>query len=333
MIALVGEAWGEHEEAAQRPFVGPAGRLLDHLLTAADIRRSECFITNVFNLRPQPTNDVKNLCGPKADGIPGFPALQAGKYVLAQYAPHLERLYAELSDVNPYVTVAFGATASWALCRTSGIRAIRGAPLLGQGGRKVLPTYHPAAALRDYSLCPIIIADLLKARREAGFSEIRRPQREIWTAPTLGDLDLFEAQHLQGARRIACDIETKGDQITCIGFAPSPQVALVVPFFQQGAADHSYWPNAIAEAAAWAWVRRVLMDPAYQFVFQNGLYDMHFLWRRYGIPVPGAAEDTMLLHHALQPEMEKGLGFLGTLYTDEAAWKFLRHIDTIKRED
>jgi hypothetical protein len=42
----------------------------------------------------------------------------------------------------------------------------------------------------------------------------------------------------------------------------------------------------------------------------------------------------MLLHHALQPEMDKGLGFLGTVYTDELPWKFMRtKHETLKKED
>ena len=52
-----------------------------------------------------------------------------------------------------------------------------------------------------------------------------------------------------------------------------------------------------------------------------------------GIACRGAAEDTMLLHHALQPEMEKGLAFLGSVYTDEATWKFMSKVDTLKKED
>ena len=68
-------------------------------------------------------------------------------------------------------------------------------------------------------------------------------------------------------------------------------------------------------------------------VGQNFLYDINHLWANYGITVPHATNDTMLLHHALQPEMQKGLGFLGSLYTNEASWKFMRHSETIKRED
>ena len=56
-----------------------------------------------------------------------------------------------------------------------------------------------------------------------------------------------------------------------------------------------------------------------------------------GIPVPSWTDDTMILHHALQPEMEKGLGFLASIYTDEGQWKRMvkhRSADrTGKKED
>ncbi len=59
-----------------------------------------------------------------------------------------------------------------------------------------------------------------------------------------------------------------------------------------------------------------------------------YLWQRYGIPVRNYTDDTMLMHHALQPESEKGLGFLGSVYCDEPAWKQMRkHGTTIKKEE
>jgi len=46
------------------------------------------------------------------------------------------------------------------------------------------------------------------------------------------------------------------------------------------------------------------------------------------------SEDTMLCHHAIQPESLKGLGFLGSIYSDEATWKGMaKHAKTIKRDD
>ena len=332
-LMIVGEAYGREEEEQGQPFVGASGRVLNYLLSQVGISRREAYLTNVFNVRPKPTLDINNLCGPKAEGIPGMPSLASGKYVRAEYAPELDRLYSEIRRENPNLILALGASAVWALCKGSGIRAVRGAPLLGIDGRKVLATYHPSAVIGDWSLRPIVIADLTKARRELEYPDIRRPRREIWVEPSLRDMERFYEEHLLPCSAIAADIETKLDQITCIGFAPSRDLAIVVPFYNPMQMDGNYWRSLGEELAAWAWVKKVCALHR-RFIFQNGIFDMHFLWRRYGITVPFAQDDTMLAHHALQPEMEKGLGFLGSIYSDEASWKFMRkEKDTIKRED
>lgn len=332
-IMLLGEAWDKDDEQEGRPFVGTSGFILNGMLKEIGIVRDECYVTNVFNLRPEPSNDIINLCGLKADGIPGYPALTNGKYVQAQYAPELIRLFREIDAVKPNVVVALGATAAWALCKTTGIKKIRGAPILGRNGIKVLPTYHPAAVGRDWTLRPIVLSDLDKAKMEAEYPEIRRPQRLIHIEPTLNDLVEFEFTHIRNSSSLSIDIETKNDQITCIGFAPTTDRCLVVPFYDPMKKDGNYWPTLEEELRAWKWVQRVC-NLNKQIVFQNGLYDMHFLWRRYGITVKHALDDTMLMHHALQPEMEKGLGFMGSLYTNEANWKFMRDDHTtVKRED
>jgi hypothetical protein len=50
--------------------------------------------------------------------------------------------------------------------------------------------------------------------------------------------------------------------------------------------------------------------------------------------VPSFEDDTMLLHHALYPEMQKDLGFLGSIYTNEASWKINhKKKDTVKEQD
>lgn len=324
-IAIVGEAYGEKEEELGKPFVGSSGWLLDQLLSQSGIARRDCFVTNVFNLRPKPSNDIKNLCGGKAEALAGFPALIKGKYIRAEYRPELDRLYKELRGANPNVIIALGPTATWALLHTPGIKAIRGsittcAPAVASTlGRaiKVLPTYHPAAVARQWNLRPIVLSDLDKARRESASAEYTRPSRKIWIRPTLADLEIFEREYIIPAARLSVDIETRQNQITCIGFAPDPDLCLVIPFFDES--GRSYW-RYDDELSVWGYCHRWLKKSA---VFQNGLYDMNVLWSRYGIPIPGASEDTMLLHHAFQPEMEKGLGFLATIYTDEASWKFM----------
>jgi uracil-DNA glycosylase len=339
-IMLVGEAWGQQEAEARMPFVGKSGWLIKQLLSQVGLAFEECFVTNVLNLQP-PGNDVKNLCGTKAEGIPGFPALVKGKFLRKEYTNELARLYSEIERENPNIIIALGATAAWALLGTSGIKSIRGAPSgtnnVGRSATgvslsrtyKVLPTYHPAAVLRDWSLRPIVLSDLDKAKRYSTTELLSRPERFIWVEPSIEDLLEFEQRFINEASYLSIDIETKLDQITCIGFAPSPDVGLVVPFWSKAKSNGNYWPSLEEELKAWDYVRKWCMKPG---VFQNGMYDVHRLWRTYGIPT-NPVEDTMLMHHTLQPEMEKGLAFLGTIYTDEASWKFMSRADTLKKED
>ena len=337
-IALVGEAWGEAEERERRPFVGPAGWQLNSMLRDAGIVRSECFLTNVFNLRPRPNNKIDNLCSPKKEVRHALPPLSNGKYIRDEYLGELDRLYSELRTHKPNVAVALGGTAAWALLRDGRISKLRGAvvesPVIP--GLKVLPTYHPSYILQGgHESRHVTVLDLQKGRREADFPEVRRPVRIVYTEPLLHELVRFNEEHIRTAQCLSVDIETRDNQITCIGFAPRVDLALVVPFEDLRKPGGSYWGSDEAEVAAWEWVRAVLDSPVPK-VFQNGLYDLHRLWRGYGISVRNCAHDTMLLHHALQPESPKGLAYLGSVYTNEAAWKLtvrLKHKETIKKEE
>lgn len=324
---LVGEAFGEAEEQQHQPFVGPSGWILDGMLSQVGLHRRECYITNCFNLRPKPSNDVKNLCGTKAEGIPGLPALVKGKFVLKKYAPELDRLYAEINRINPNVIVALGATAAWALLHSTGIKAIRGSVAMTAPNQKlgraykVLPTYHPAAIAREWHNRPVVISDLDKAKRESETPLFCRPQRELWLYPTLDDLALFERMYILPADDLGSDIETWQNQITCISYGTATH-AIIIPFVSELRPGKNYWSTIDEELEAWNYVRR--WNAIKKLIFQNGMYDMQFEWRSYRIPAPLAAEDTMLLHHAWQPEMEKGLAFLASIYTDEVSWKFMR---------
>lgn len=337
-VVIVGEAWGEEEERHQAPFVGASGRLLRGLLKSSGFRPEDYHLTNVFNLRP-PQNNIEALCGPKPTGVSGWRALKAGKFVREEYAGELERLQDEIAYHNPNLIIALGNTALWALCKKVGIKKFRGAPTLthatlkpGAAGIKIIPTWHPAAVLRQYPLRAVLFLDLQKCYGEAEFPEIRRRPREIWLEPTLSDIELFYNRYLINSPLISTDIETKGGTITEIGFAPDAERVLVIPFYQRSAADGNYWRTLEEELAAWEWVRRICAQN--RLLGQNFLYDMMYLWRTVGIPCNGDNEDTMLLHHAQQPELEKGLGFLGSIYTTEPSWKFMRaEVETLKKED
>lgn len=362
-IIIVGEARGEYEERIGSSFVGPSGIELLRILHEAKViqltsidrdyigdyyRRGdprsidsiwllhpEIYRTNVFNIHP-PANRLEWFCGGKADGIPSYPALLPSKYVRKEFEYELDRLADEILLYDPNLIICLGNTALWALCGRTGVSKLRGTTQLSShcvSGYKLLPTYHPAAVLRQWELRPTTIIDLMKARREADFPDIRRPACEIWIEPTLKDIERFINDFIIGCGILSVDIETTGSRITCIGLAPTANLAIVIPFDDERSKGGSYWKNGTDEIAAWHLVRHVLTDGSIGKLFQNGLYDIAFLWRSYGIGVMGAAEDTMLLSHSLQPESLKGLGYLGSIFTDHGPWKSERKwVTTIGRD-
>lgn len=194
---------------------------------------------------------------------------------------------------------------------------------------KVMATYHPAYILRQWSARSVTVADLIKAWRESASADFARPSRKVVISPELDDIRAWwnhaGAILRRGEEHISCDIETKGGQITSIGFAVGRANGLVVPFILVGEDPptyRSYWRDATDEREARRLCRGILASP-FPKLFQNGLYDIQWLLRD-GYRVVNVADDTMLLHHAIHPEMRKGLGFLGSLYTNESPWKLMR---------
>ena len=178
--------------------------------------------------------------------------------------------------------------------------------------------------LRQWSYRATVIMDFYKAAREAQFPEIIRPERNIHIVETVDDL--AEAKDaLSRATRIAYDIETCGGVIDCISFAPSAALSYVIPFARtvKKKLIGPYWPHAWQEVRAWRTVQAIFDLPNIEFTAQNGAYDNYWLLRKVGIR-PTQHHDTMILAHARYPELPKGLGFLGSIYTNEAAWKLMR---------
>ena len=136
-ILLLGEAPGADEERSGVPFVGPAGRKLrEVLLPAAGIDIEHCRIENVIQTRP-PNN-----------ATPPDPAIERAK----------PELYDRLARVNPKVIIALGATAAKALDIRDKVSTVRGKSF-ERRGYKVIPMYHPAAALHNPTIAEDILSD------------------------------------------------------------------------------------------------------------------------------------------------------------------------------
>jgi len=133
-LLLVGEQPGDREDLEGRPFVGPAGRLLDEALEEARIDRVDAYVTNaVKHFKWEPRGKRRIHQKPSAGEI-------------AACRPWLE---AELEVVKPHVLVCLGATASQALLGR-GVRVTkdRGRPLESELAAVAFVTVHPSSILR-----------------------------------------------------------------------------------------------------------------------------------------------------------------------------------------
>ena len=125
-LMFIGEAPGRNEDLQGEPFVGAAGRLLDKLAAEVGIERDDVYIANVLKCRPPGNRD------PLEDEI------TACKGYLAQ----------QIQLIDPAVVMTLGNFASRLLLKTTtGITRLRGTAY-PWWGRHVVPTFHPAAALR-----------------------------------------------------------------------------------------------------------------------------------------------------------------------------------------
>ena len=124
---FVGEAPGKNEDLQGEPFVGAAGHLLDELLAEIGVPRSDVYIANVLKCRPPGNRD------PHPDEI------DACKGYLRD----------QIRMIGPEVVVTLGNFATKLLLRTdTGITRLRGSRYSWWLGATLIPTFHPAAALR-----------------------------------------------------------------------------------------------------------------------------------------------------------------------------------------
>ncbi|MBK9129990.1 MAG: uracil-DNA glycosylase [Phycisphaerales bacterium] len=155
-VLFIGEAPGFHEDQQARPFVGPAGQLLDKIIEAAmGYARGDVFIANVNKCRPPENRN------PEPDEV----------------AACLPFLRAQVRIIRPGVIVCLGRVASSNLLGTSlPMRALRGQEL-DYEGIPVVVTWHPAYLLRTPSAKGETWADIRRVNRLLGRPEVP-PRRD-----------------------------------------------------------------------------------------------------------------------------------------------------------
>jgi uracil-DNA glycosylase len=140
-VAVVGESPGPPDIDSGKPFMGPAGHMLDRILASIGLQRKDCYLTNT----------VKMIC--TGDEIT--------PEVLSLFTPYLHR---ELAAVRPEVVISFGNTPTRALLRTKQpISKLRG-EFHDYHGAQLMPTFNPAYLLRDPSKKREVWEDMKKVR-------------------------------------------------------------------------------------------------------------------------------------------------------------------------
>ncbi len=140
-VAVVGESPGPPDIDSGKPFMGPAGQMLDKILAAIGLRRDDCYLTNVVKMIS--TGD------------------ELTPDVLKFFTPYLHR---EMASVGPRVIISFGNTPTRALLRTKKpISQVRG-EFHDYDGTPLMPTFNPAYLLRDPSKKREVWDDMKKVR-------------------------------------------------------------------------------------------------------------------------------------------------------------------------
>lgn len=333
---LVGEAPGEQEVLKRAPFMGASGSTLDGMLHEAGIMRSECFITNVARERP-PENDISSWIAKTKKEVTPEMVVMRDKYVRQVVLKGAELLWQEISMVKPNVIVAFGNVALWALTGKWGIKSWRGSLLqadasnfvslstdLRSASPKVIPTYHPAYIMRDWSARAITVQDLRRARGHIAVAgSVIRTHYDFVVRPIFPQVMEFLNEVLAKLEleptTISCDLETRGGHIACVGISLDKVRALCIPLMCVERPT-GYW-NEDEEFGILQLLQRVLTHPNARVVGQNFIYDTQYFIRHYGY-APRFERDTMLGHHSVFCLLPKGLDYISSMYCEDYVyWK------------
>lgn len=315
-IIIIGEAPGRTERSINRPFMGASGNLLKRMWAdpsvacITTIRREDVYIDNFCPWLPESRH---------------IESLTPQEMIECRNA-----LHARLACLSmPVVIVPTGNYACWALVGKGnvkgvtlakmdkiGITSLRGSIYALQlNGRtvKVIPTLHPSAVFNrgsrsmgatKGSLEKRSVRDWARIAVESLYEGLIEPNRVHCVDPMESEVQAFYNLMCDNPEcPIACDIETWGNKLSCVGFSHHPQWSITLR------TDNKQHMTTFAP-----WIRALLQLPNPK-VFQNGLYDCYWLHHtRYAMPVNAWLYDTMYMHHCFESVDSHDLAYLSSIY-------------------
>ncbi len=296
-IAIVGETPGFTEAKTGQPFVGPSGKLLNSVLKHHQINREELFITNAVSCRSAnndtPTKAAISACRP--------------------------RLIAELKERKVVQVLALGNTATESLTGHSGITKLRigtGRKCVDLPGIRIVPSFHPAAVLRQTDNFGHLVTDVGK---------LVLPMPQAWVAPKFVAvetevlaLSLLAQLTALAPSRIIIDIESHIDKDTdfgqahqlgllCVGIAYAKDKVVII-------GEYALNYPTVTKALA------TFINGTKEVGYQNGKFDVKGLFPHCG--KVKMTLDTMLMSYALDEHPGiHSLEFMGCEYLGAPDWK------------
>ena len=143
-ILFIGEGPGEQEDLQGEPFVGPAGKLLDVMLSVIDLDRTRVYIANIVKCRPPRNRDPLNT---EQDACIGY-------------------LRAQTALIRPKIIVCLGRIAAQRIIDKEFRITRQHGQWFRYGEIPIMATYHPSALLRDPGRRPEAFMDLRELRKE-----------------------------------------------------------------------------------------------------------------------------------------------------------------------
>ena len=288
-IMIVGEAPGELEDRTGRPFQGRPGKLLDDMLEAAGIDRSDCYITYAVK------------CHPPENRPPSAAEAKTCK-------PYLET---EIATVKPKFILTLGATALKSLTRKAKITELHGQQF-DYAGATVVPTFHPAAALRDPARLSPMRKDVIKFGHivQGNMPSVDELHWEV--IRTMDQWNQFIGEFTE-SREVAIDIETTGLDRHAEGAG--------INSIQFGLDTGRNWslPLEIRDSPWKPKARQRFIETLVEqasgktVIGQNFKFDNLWIKTIYGVKFH-LNFDTMLAHHTLDENSPHGLKELASEY-------------------
>jgi DNA polymerase-1 len=295
-IMLVGEAPGDLEDRTGRPFVGESGKLLNRLLDMAGVQRADVRVTNAVRCRPpnnrKPTAKEINACKP----------------LLAQ----------EIAEVQPALIITLGNESMKSVTGLSGISKYRGQMqdchhtigVAADSKLKVMPTVHPAFALREPAHEAEIVQDFTTAVRSlrGGFAKIET-HYWVWGAVQPGENSPHHPPLKYDSPVWSWDIETNAremhdPELACRFLAVDDGTNIFIMDPWEAAPILNYYVNL----------------PDRWLVGHNASrFDRMVFLEKYGVNL--RTHDTQILAHLIAEEQPLKLQDLAIRYLGVAPWK------------